>query len=112
MTFYRVLRRIAGVTALAVALLTAAQPLGVLRHLLDDHLASHAHALGDDVAIHGADGAGSHHDADHDHVWMPPAAPVFAPGLGGPQMIAAVPRSKGVAAPSAALLPPFSPPRA
>src|SRR5438552_7488592 len=97
---------------LAIALLIVVQPLGVFWHFIEDHVDGHSHAGHDGIAIHVADADAPHHEADHGHVWMPPAASVVATRMGRPHPIAALRPFEDVPRPSAAPFPPFSPPRA
>jgi hypothetical protein len=105
-------RRATLLALLAIALLIAAQPLGVLWHFVEDHHDGHPHGADDVVALHTPDADAPHHEADHGHLWMPPAASVVALRVSQPQPLAALRPLGDLPPASAAPFPPFSPPRA
>ena len=101
------------VALLAIAMLIATQPLGVFWHFVHDHLGEHSDATFiDGVAIDLGDADAADHDADHHHMWMTPAATIETPQVSKPRVIAALGLFEEALSPSAAPLPPFSPPRA
>jgi hypothetical protein len=103
----------AGVLALwVIATLVASQPIGLLAHVLHDHLEDHAASAHQDVAAHSSDSHGADHDADHGHAWMSPAATVVVPVVGEPQLLAALRVLEDLQQPSPPSPPPFAPPRA
>jgi hypothetical protein len=100
------------IALLAIAMLMATQPLGVLSHVVHDHLADHAQAPHDGVAIHLDDADHGDHDAGHAHVWTTPAATVEPSYVSQLSVTAAVGAIADLRWPSASPFPPFSPPRA
>jgi hypothetical protein len=100
------------VTLLAIAMLIATQPLGVFWHFVHDHLGEHSHAAHDGVAIHLGDADAADHDADHQHVWMIPAATAETPHVSQLHVVAVLGAFEDIPLPSRAPFPPFSPPRA
>jgi hypothetical protein len=94
----------------AIVMLIAAQPVGVLWHFAHDHVGDHSH---DDVAgLHVADTDATDHEADHGHLWTIAAAAVIAPRVSQPHPIAELDLVEDLSQPSRAPFPPFSPPRA
>ena len=100
------------VALLAIAMLIATQPLGVFWHFVHDHLGEHSHDGHHGVAIDSGEADAADHDADHHHVWMTPAATIETSRVSEPRVIAALGLFEEALSPSAAPLPPFSPPRA
>ena len=100
------------IVLLAIVMLIAAQPVGVLWHFAHDHVGDHAHEGHDVAGLHVADTDAYDHEADHGHLWTIAAAAVVAPRLSQPHPIAALQLVEDVSQPSRTPFPPFSPPRA
>src|SRR5687768_11635810 len=103
--------RVSVLAWLLVAALVAIQPLGVLEHVVHDHLDDHDHAAHAAVADAG-EGHAPDHDADHEHVWTTPAVVLVKPSIDRPQEFRARVVVDDAPLASAAPRPPFSPPRA
>jgi hypothetical protein len=97
---------------IAIVMLIATQPVGVLWHFVHDHLDEHSHEGHDAPGLHLGDADASDHHADHGHLWTISAAVVMPPRLSQPHPIAALQLVEDVSQPSPAPFPPFSPPRA
>jgi hypothetical protein len=100
------------IVALAIAMLIATQPLGILSHVTHDHFGEDAHAAHSGIDVHLGDSDVIDYDADHHHVLITAAAPLEAPQLSRPRDVAAVAVPPAVSWLSATPFPPFSPPRA
>jgi hypothetical protein len=100
------------IVLLAIVMLIAAQPVGVLWHFAHDHVGDHADDGHDVAGVHAADTDADDHEADHGHLWSIAAAAVVPPRLSQPQPIAALQLVEAGSQPSRAPFPPFSPPRA
>jgi hypothetical protein len=95
----------------AIVMLIATQPVGVLWHFTHDHVGEHSHDEHDAPGLHVADADASDH-ADHGHLWTIAAAVVMSPRLSQPHPLAVLPMVEDVSQPSLAPVPTFSPPRA
>lgn len=97
---------------LAIVALIATQPLASLGHIVHDHLGEHAHAAHATATHLESEEAVDHDVEDHHHVWITAAVTLQVAQLTKPQVIAAAGVLPDRSCPSAAPLPPFSPPRA